>query len=136
MAVKVLVDSNVLIDVLQEDERWFQWSASKLIPLIDAGRLVIDPIVYAELSIAYESIEELETAIADFAFDRQPLPWEAAFLAGKAFERYRRRSGVKRSPLPDFSIGAHAAIAGLQLLTRDARRYREYFPSLTLIAPA
>lgn len=132
---KVLVDSNVLIDILQEDEQWFHWSSMRLTPLIDARRLVLDPIVYAEVSIAYASIEELEGAIADFAFERQALPWEAAFLAGKAFERYRRRGGVKRSPLPDFYIGAHAALAGMKLLTRDPRRYREYFPGLKLIAP-
>lgn len=136
MADKVLVDSNVLIDILQEDEDWFPWSSARLGPLIGARRLVLDPIVYAEVSIAFASIEELEEAIADFAFERQPLPWEAGFLAGKAFERYRRRGGVKRSPLPDFYIGAHAAIAGLRLLTRDPRRYREYFPGLKLIAPS
>jgi hypothetical protein len=132
---KVLVDSNVLIDILQEDDQWFHWSSMRLAPLIDARRLVLDPIVYAEVSIAYASIEELEGAIAEFAFERQALPWEAAFLAGKVFERYRRRGGVKRSPLPDFYIGAHAALAGMKLLTRDPRRYREYFPDLRLIAP-
>ena len=135
MSDKVLVDSNVLIDILQEDEQWFHWSSMRLTPLIDARRLVLDPIVYAEVSIAYGSIEEFEGAIAAFAFERQALPWEAAFLAGKAFERYRRRGGMKRSPLPDFYIGAHAALAGMRLLTRDPRRYREYFPGLKLIAP-
>lgn len=135
MASRVLVDSNVLIDILQEDEQWFSWSAARLAPLVDARRLVLDPIVYAEVSIGFSSIEDLEAAIAGFGFERRPLPWEAGFLAGKAFERYRRRGGVKRSPLPDFYIGAHAAIAGLQLLTRDPRRYREYYPGLELIAP-
>jgi hypothetical protein len=96
---KVLVDSNVLIDILQEDDQWFHWSSMRLAPLIDARRLVLDPIVYAEVSIAYASIEELEGAIAEFAFERQALPWEAAFLAGKVFERYRRRGGVKRGLL-------------------------------------
>jgi predicted nucleic acid-binding protein len=132
---RVLVDSNVLIDILQEDEEWFSWSSARLAPLVDARRLVLDPIVYAEVSIAFASIEDLEAAIGGFGFERQPLPWEAGFLAGKAFERYRRRGGVKRSPLPDFYIGAHAAIAGLKLLTRDPRRYREYYPGLKLIAP-
>ena len=132
---KVLVDSNVLIDILQQDEHWFQWSSRQLAPLIDARCLALNPIVYAEVSIGYASIEAFEDAIADFGFERQTLPWEAAFLAGKAFERYRRRSGVKRSPLPDFYIGAHAALAGMQLLTRDPRRYHEYFPKLKLIAP-
>ena len=135
MAARVLVDSNVLIDILQEDEEWFSWSSARLAPLVDARRLVIDPIVYAEVSIAFASIEDFEAAIGGFDFERQPLPWEAGFLAGKAFERYRRRGGVKRSPLPDFYIGAHAAIAGLKLLTRDPRRYREYYPGLQLIAP-
>lgn len=135
MADRVLVDSNVLIDILQQDEQWFAWSSARLAPLVDSRRVVLDPIVYAEVSIGFASIEDLEAAIGDFGFERQPLPWEAGFLAGKAFERYRRRGGARRSPLPDFYIGAHAAIAGLKLLTRDPRRYREYYPGLKLIAP-
>ncbi|WP_323990200.1 type II toxin-antitoxin system VapC family toxin [Nguyenibacter sp. L1] len=94
------------------------------------------PIVYAEVSIRYSRIEDLEAALPRPLFDREDLPYEAAFLAGKSFLAYKRRGGAKRSPLPDFFIGAHAAIAGYELLTRDVARYRTYFPTLRLIAPA
>lgn len=99
------------------------------------GRLVINPIIYAEISIGFERIEQLENVLADESFLREALPWEAGFLAGKCFLEYRRRGGARRSPLPDFYIGAHAAVAGIPLLTRDARRYRTYFPRLRIIAP-
>lgn len=131
----VLVDSNVLLDVLTEDPRWFAWSSEKLARCADTGPLAIDPIIYAEVSIRFVDIAELEEVLPPGVFERLPLPWEAAFLAGKCFLRYRRSKGVKRSPLPDFYIGAHAAVAGLALLTRDAARYRTYFPKLRLIAP-
>lgn len=97
--------------------------------------LVINPIIYAELSVGFERIEELDEVLPADSFRRDPLPWEAAFLAGKCFLAYRRQGGSRRSPLPDFYIGAHAAVMGLPLLTRDARRYRTYFPSLRLLAP-
>jgi len=97
--------------------------------------LVINPIIYAEVSMGFERIEELDEALPADSFRRDPLPWEAAFLAGKCFLAYRRRGGARRSPLPDFYIGAHAAVTGLPLLTRDARRYRTYFPHLHLLAP-
>ncbi|GIX29031.1 type II toxin-antitoxin system VapC family toxin [Pelomicrobium sp. G1] len=132
---KVLVDSNVLIDVVQQDPTWFDWSAKRLREVADAGRGVINPIIYAEVSVGFDTIEEFESAIALFNFERQPLPWPAAFLAGKAYVLYRKRGGRKGTPLPDFYVGAHAALGGLALLTRDARRYREYFPRLKLIAP-
>jgi predicted nucleic acid-binding protein len=131
----VLVDSNVLLDVLTEDPRWFAWSSENLARCADAGRLAINPIIYAEVSTRFKDIAELEEVLPPGAFERLPLPWEAAFLAGKCFLRYRRSKGIRRSPLPDFYIGAHAAVAGLALLTRDAARYRTYFPSLHLIAP-
>jgi predicted nucleic acid-binding protein len=131
----VLVDSNVLIDIVQQDPAWYAWSAQRLMDAVDQGIAVINPIVYAEVSVGYETIESFEQAIALFNFARRDLPWEAAFLAGKAFARYRGRAGRKTSPLPDFYIGAHAAVAGLTLLTRDARRYREYFPKLGIISP-
>jgi predicted nucleic acid-binding protein len=102
----------------------------------EGGVLVINPIIYAEVSIGFERIEELEEVFPADSFRRDPLPWEAAFLAGKCFLEYRRRGGARRSPLPDFYIGAHAAVTGLPLLTRDVRRYRTYFPHLTLLAPA
>lgn len=132
---RVLVDSNVLLDVMTESEEWFEWSADALARCGDAGELVINPIIYAEISIRFERIEELEAALAPGRFLRLALPWEAAFLAGKCFVAYRRRGGVRRSPLPDFYIGAHAAVSGLTLLTRDAGRYRTFFPGLELIAP-
>ena len=131
----VLVDSNVLLDVLTEDPEWFVWSAGALERCADESELVLDPIVYAEVSVGFERIEELEALLPHDAFVRAPLPWDAAFLAGKCFRAYRRRGGEKRSPLPDFYIGAHAAVSGLSLLTRDPGRYRTYFPKLRLIAP-
>lgn len=131
----VLVDSNVLLDILTEDARWFEWSAAALARQAEDAPLVINPIIYAEVSVGFERIEELEEALPPTIFRREPLPWDAGFLAGKCFQRYRRRSGVKRSPLPDFYVGAHAAVAGMALLTRDASRYRTYFPGLTIIAP-
>ena len=131
----VLVDSNVLLDVLTEDERWFAWSSDTLAACADDSVLAINPIIFAEVSIRFSRIEELDEVLPP-ALQRLPLPFEAAFLAGKAFLRYRRRGGARRVPLPDFFIGAHAAVGGLRLLTRDAGRYRSYFPRLELIAPA
>ena len=130
-----LVDSNVLLDVLTEDRRWYSWSSQALLECSDASTLVINPIVYAEVSIGFSRIEQLDEAIPADHILRAPLPWEAAFLAGKCFMRYRKRGGERRAPLPDFYIGAHAAVAGMVLLTRDPTRYRTYFPGLELIAP-
>ena len=130
-----LVDSNVLFDYLSEDDEWRDWSAAMLSAASERGAVVINPIVYAEVSIRYARVEEVDEALPRDYFMRAPLPWEAAFLAGKCFEQYRRRGGTKRSPLPDFYIGAHAAVTGMTLLTRDARRYRTYFPKLKIIAP-
>jgi predicted nucleic acid-binding protein len=132
---EVLVDSNVLLDVLTEDAQWFEWSASRLAEAAAATTLAINPVIYAEVSIRFDRIEELDDAVPIDHFRREALPWEAAFLAGKAFLRYRRRGGKRRSPLPDFYIGAHAAVRALSLLTRDARRYRAYFPTVRLICP-
>ena len=132
---EILVDSNVILDVVTEDTTWFEWSSGQLARLAEDHVLVINPIVYSEVSVGFESIEDVDAALpADF-FRREALPWEAAFLAAKCFLRYRRAGGRKRSPLPDFYVGAHAAVRGLPLLTRDARRYRSYFPRLTLVAP-
>ena len=131
----ILVDSNVLLDVLTEDPRWFEWSAELITRLADENILAINPIIYAEVSVGFERIEDLEKALPEEAFARLPLPWEAAFAAGKCFLEYRRRRGSRRSPLPDFYIGAHAAVSSLPLLTRDASRYRTYFPGINLIAP-
>lgn len=131
----VLVDSSVILDVLTDDEQWFSWSSSALAHAADSGRLAINPIVYAEASVGFERIEDLDDALPETEFARLPLPWDAAFLAGKVFLSYRRAGGTRRSSLPDFYIGAHAAVTGMQLLTRDASRYRTYFPALELIAP-
>ena len=130
-----LVDTNVLLDVATEDPRWMEWSAAHLERAADGAGVAINPIIYAELSVHYAAIEDLERALSAHDFARLPLPWEAAFVAGKAYRRYRRHGGAKRSPLPDFYIGAHAAVAGLTLLTRDRSRYREYFPKLRIVAP-
>jgi predicted nucleic acid-binding protein len=133
---ETLVDSNVLLDLLTEDPKWFDWSSSALEAEAERSVLVIDPIIYAEVSIRFERIEDLDDALPSSMFRRDGLPWEAAFLAGKCFVRYRRRGGSRQSPLPDFYIGAHAAVAGMALLTRDVGRYRAYFPELTIVAPS
>ena len=132
----VLIDSNVILDVLTEHGEWFRWSAEALERAADRYRLVVNPIIYAEISVRFSRIEDLELALPKAMFEREAIPYEAAFLAGKAFVSYRRRGGSKRSPLPDFFIGAHAAISGYQLLTRDAARYATYFPALSVIAPS
>ena len=132
---RVLVDSNVLLDVLTVDPQWYAWSAAQLDAIAAEGEPCINPIIYAEVSVGFERIEELDAALPPGAFTRLPLPWEAGFLAGKSFLRYRRAQGARTAPLPDFYIGAHAAIDGLALLTRDARRYRTYYPRLELICP-
>jgi predicted nucleic acid-binding protein len=131
----VLVDSNVLLDIIEEDTTWFEWSSRNLQQMADRSILIINPVIYSEVSVGFQQIEELEAALPSDMFERRSIPWEAAFLAGKCFVRYRRLGGVRRSPLPDFFIGAHAAVAGLTLITRDATRYRTYFPTISLIAP-
>jgi hypothetical protein len=130
-----LVDSNVLLDVITQDDEWMNWSAAELARAANESVLVINPIVYAEVAARFDRIEDLEDALPRAYYERRALPWEAAFLAGQCFVKYRKRGGARRSPLPDFYIGAHAAIEGLTLLTRDARRYRTYFPALRLVAP-
>lgn len=134
--IATLVDSNVLLDILTNNPTWEQWSSAALVDGINAGRVVINPIVYAEVSTGFDRIEDLDAALPASQFLREELPWPAGFLAGKAFLAYRRRGGTKSSPLPDFYIGAHAAVAGHRLLTRDAARYRSYFPRVDVIAPA
>src|ERR1022692_2763844 len=124
-----------MLDILTEDAGWAQWSAEALARARDEGRLVINPIVYAEVSTGFGRIEDLDDAVPAGDFEREPLQFEAGFVAGKAFLTYRNRGGQRRSPLPDFYIGAHAAVRSYRLLTRDAARYRTYFPSVELIAP-
>lgn len=131
----ILVDSNVILDVVTEDPRWYDWSAGQLEKLAESHTLVINPIIYSEVSIGFDRIEDLDRTLPPDFFRRDPLPWEAGFLAGKCFVKYRRSGGKRHSPLPDFYIGAHAAIQSIALLTRDMNRYRTYFPKLTLISP-
>jgi len=131
-----LVDSCVILDVATGDPRWADWSAGRIAEALDAGRVVINPLIYAEVSVGYSSVEELDDLLPAGDYQREPLPYRAGFAAGKAYLRYRRSGGGKRSPMPDFYIGAHAAVAGYRLLTRDASRYQSYFPKLELIVPA
>ncbi len=131
----VLVDSNVLLDVLSDRSPWLSWSEAALAAAANRATLVINPIIYAEISVGYGAVEELDAALPPDAFAREAVPYEAAFLAGTAFLDYRRRGGLRRSPLPDFFIGAHAAVGRYELLTRDPARYRTYFPTVQLVAP-
>lgn len=131
----VLVDSNILLDVATNDRHWGDWSSRALNEVADHTSLIINPIIYAEVSIGYSTIEALDAALPRALYQLESLPWEAGFLAGKSFVNYRRRGGLRNSPLPDFYIGAHAAIERLALLTRDAAGYRSYFPTVVLLAP-
>lgn len=131
----ILVDSCVILDIITEDKKWFEWSANMLEQCANHQQLFINPIIYSEISISYQKIEELETAISPTIFKRLPLPWEAAFLAGKVFLQYRKSGGHRTLPLPDFFIGAHALIDQLTLLTRDKKRFSFYYPKLHMIAP-
>lgn len=132
---QVLVDTNVLIDVATEDPQWLDWSSRKLADAMATGRVAVNPVIYAEFSVYYATIEEVEAALSGFDFQRLAIPYEAAFLAGKVFKQYRARGGSRNAPLPDFFVGAHAAVEELTLLTRYAKRYRDYFPKVKLIAP-
>ena len=131
----VLVDSNVLLDVATNDPGWGDWSARALAQVAEHTPLIINPIIYAEVSIGYTTVEALDAVLPAALYQREPLPWDAGFLAGKCFLQYRRRGGSRTSPLPDFYIGAHAAIGRLALLTRDAARFRSYFPTVEILAP-
>ena len=133
--MSTLVDSNVLLDILDQDDEWLDWSASMLADAARRGPIVVNQLIVAEASVTLDTFEEVEEAFPPAYFVRESLTWEAAFVAGKAFAAYRRRGGSKRSPLPDFYIGAHAAVAGHTLLTRDPGRYRASFPKLRIIAP-
>lgn len=136
MAAATLVDTNVLLDVLTDDPVWLEWSAEALTAAAESGPLWINPIIYAEVSVRFSRIEDLEAALPPHDYRRAQLPWEAGFLAGKAFVRYRRNGGTRTSTLPDFFIGAHAAVADVALLTRDNGRYGTYFPTVRLVTPA
>ncbi len=135
MTTGTLVDSNVLLDIFTEDAVWLGWSSTALAAAAEDGPLVINPIVYAEISVRFTRIEDLDDVLAPEDFRRAPLPWTAGFLAGKAFLAYRRDGGPASTPLPDHYIGVHAAVDDLALLTRDPSRYRTYFPRVELRAP-
>jgi len=131
---ELLVDTNILLDIYTRDPQWEERSAAAIAVAADVDVLVINPIIYAEISVGIEKVEEVDEFLgADFR--RDALPWEAAFVAGKAFRTYRRRGGLKTAPLPDFFIGAHAAVQGMRILTRDRNRYTTYFPTVGIIEP-
>jgi hypothetical protein len=131
----VLVDSNIILDIFLDDPNWAEWSEAVLSEYSEHTPLYINPIIYTEISIGFKKIEELETAFSKGGFQMLEIPKEALFLAGKAFLKYKRSKGVKNSPLPDFFIGAQAAVSDLELITRDAKRYLTYFPTVKIISP-
>ena len=133
--MSTMIDSNVLLDVLTDNAKWRDWSSQAITRAAETSILVINAIIYAEVSVGFIGIEDVNDALPPATFAREAIPYEAAFLAGKAYLSYRRRGGTRTSPLPDFFIGAHAAVAGHQLITRDATRFRSYFPNLDLISP-
>lgn len=130
-----LIDSNVILDIVTEDKNWFEWSSLTLAQCAETDKIWINPVIYAEVSVGFSRIEELDFALPQTVFRQAALPYEAAFLAGKCFLKYKKSSGTKTSPLPDFYIGAHAAISNLTLVTRDRGRYQTYFPKLNIISP-
>src|SRR5258708_22669528 len=131
----ILVDTNVLLDVVENDPKWAAWSKERLDAASTTDTLAINPIIYSELSIAFARIEELETVIAEGSLTVESIPREALFLAGKVFLNYRRSRGTKQGVLPDFFIGAHPAVMQWPILTRDVGRFRTHFPTVSLIAP-
>lgn len=130
-----LIDTNIIIDVLKNDPVWRSWSASTLARCADSGTLVINPIIYAELAVGFSNMSDLDSALPSTLWERRPLSWEASYLAGQAFREYRQRGGPRTSTLPDLYIGAHAAVDGLVIVTRDPARMRTCFPSVQLITP-
>lgn len=132
---QVLIDSNIILDIFLNDPQWADWSEAVLNQYGDSHILCINPIIYSEVSIGFEGIEALEAALTAAGFQMLDLPKEALFLAGKAFVQYRRQKGTKLSTLPDFFIGAHAAVLQIALITRDVSRYKTYFPTVNLISP-
>lgn len=131
----LLVDTNVLVDVLEDDPEWADWSIRQLRAQSQVHELLINPVIYSELSLTFNSVEALDQVIQDLGLTVQELPRSALFLAGKAFVKYRRGGGSKANVLADFFIGAHAAVQACALLTRDPRRYRAYFPTVQLFTP-
>lgn len=131
----VIIDSNILLDVITDDPKWCDWSLAQLDQLSEKHDLIINPVIYSEISISFDKIETLEKTLQNTGLVFEQIPKEALYLAGKVFVRYRRAGGRKISPLPDFYIGAHAAIKRYSLLTRDLGRYKSYFPKLQIISP-
>jgi predicted nucleic acid-binding protein len=131
----MLVDTNILIDILENDPIWADWSLNQLRNQSQVHRMIINPIIFSELSMVYETLEDLEEALATIKLNVIEIPKSALFLAGRAFRQYRKRGGTKRNVLSDFFIGAQAAVSGIPIITRDPRRYATYFPSVTLISP-
>jgi len=130
-----LIDSNVLLDIFTEDKEWYNWSSETLAKEAEYDLLYVNPIIYAEISISFDTIEALESAIPDDYILREAIPYEASFLAGKCFVKYRKSGGTRQSPLPDFFIGSHATIRGWKLITRDKGRFNTYFSNLKVISP-
>ncbi len=131
----ILIDSNVILDLFEEDSNWVEWSEAMLHQYSYTHTMYINPIVYSEISVGFKRIEELENALSGCGFELLQIPKEALFLAGKTYLEYRKRKGTKLSPLPDFFIGAHAAVNKLELMTRDTSRYKSYLPTVKLISP-
>ena len=131
----MLVDTNVLVDVLEDDTDWAEWSISQLRSQSKVHRLIINPIIYSELSLTFSGVEAMDETLDLMEIPMVEIPKAALFLAGKAFVQYRRKGGTKTNVLGDFFIGAHAALSGLPVLTRDVRRYAHYFPSVRLVSP-
>lgn len=130
-----LVDTNILLDVLTDDPVWANWSIRQLDAAVATGPLLVNDVIYAELSVRFSAIEALDTALDVAGARLDPIPRSALFLAGKAFQRYRAAGGIRTGVLPDFFIGAHAAVLDIALLTRDVQRYRSYFPTIELVTP-
>ena len=130
-----LIDTNIILDIVTEDAKWFDWSSKTLSDCAERGKIWINPIIYAEVSVGFSRIEELDEVLPQTVFRRAELPWPAAFLAGKCFLKYKKLAVMRKTPLPDFYIGAHAAIADLTLVTRDRGRFTTYFPKIKMIAP-
>lgn len=135
MTLGVLVDANVLIDIATDDPNWSAWATEALLEAGNGARLIINPIIYSEISVAFDRIEDLDQLLPESIFVREDLPWDAAFLAGKAHLAYRRRGGSRTTTLPDFFIGAHAAVREYAVITRDHARFETYFPTLEVISP-
>jgi predicted nucleic acid-binding protein len=131
----LLIDTNVLVDVLQDDPQWAEWSIGQLRAQAKIHELTINPVIYAELSLSFSTLESLDRVVANMELTMREIPRPALFLAGNACLQYRRRGGSKGQVMPDFVIGAHAAVEGWRLLTRDASRFRTYFPRLEVVAP-